>query len=145
MYLLTQSIPAITPWSGYLCWIPLPFNKWKTQMGTPEAKLTCSRWYCSWYGEPGYKIESSSVRPTPWAITLMEEDRSSMLDVPEVRDNRMLEPGRSPGGSWRENKEGGKGWSKPGRKVIKEGLIKRPHISKLWESFLIKHNSHIAV
>ena len=32
-----------------------------------------------------------------------------MVDVPEVRDSRMLEPGRSPGGSWRENREGGKG------------------------------------
>ena len=30
-------------------------------------------------------------------------------------------------------------------KMIKEGLITRPHISKLWESFLIKHNSHCSL
>ena len=73
----------------------------------------------------------------------MEEDRG---DVAEVRENMMLEAGRSPGGLCGENKEeGGEGWSKPDRKEDDQG---RPHqktiISKLWESSLKEHNSYIA-
>lgn len=144
IYYIDVCVNTFSPHNNPLKWVhlldhhltpsPLRFNKWERRY--PEAKLTCSRSYCMWYGEVRYEIECSSIsEPTLLTITLTKKDRGVAWLMSQRWERTWCWEARSSPG-YIMQKEQRRGWGEWWSKSCSKPDQGRPHQKTMHEQTL---------